>query len=479
MAETKDSNEAEPSETRWAELDLRSLALFRVLLGLFVLATLAQSAPHWGEFFTDSGVLPRETLISSEYSDTWLSFHLGTGYLYTQVGLNLTLAALAVGLIVGWRTPWMVLGCWVLLGSLTARNPFIFDRGNLQLALCLFWGFFLPLGAKWSLDARAGRRCFGQSQGIAAAALVIQFAQIYLFTAYLKNGPFWLNRGDGLEHSLISPLFATPLSLWLSEAAVPWLSFLNYTVIAGELLVALLLLCPWSVPITRGFAIVLLLGFHLSVACLFTLGLFPWLGAALPLVFLPREFWEGAGKRWSDFCDRHFGPIVAVTPPLPSKRLTVAWRLGLASCISLTVLSNFSFTTGYPQWARTGFVRELSGALRLSQHWELFSPIPPYYGHFTLTVTPPEGEPITVFEGPPTREQPKLADFPSHGWKMLMIASLFPSFEVVRPGIVKSLAQRSGITSLEGYSVSYKFQARLADSEGKLKAPEDWKLWEK
>lgn len=465
--------------TRWAELDLRSLALARVALGLFVFLTVVQMVGDMGAFFTDAGVLPREVLVRSAFANLWLCFHMGAGGLATPVVLNLILAAFAVGVMLGWRTPWMVLGCWVLLNSLQARNPFICDRGDLELVLILFWGLFLPLGARWSLDARAGRRPFGSPRGVAAAALVLQFALIYLFAAYLKNGPFWLGRGDGLWHSLISPLFATPLSFWLSQASQGWLKAGTYAVIAGEYFVAFLLLSPTAVPLARGLAVGLLLVFHGLVGLLFQLGLFPWLGALLPLALLPREFWESRwGQRGEAALDRRFGEQVgqeSTSQPLLRLRATF-----LLFCVGLAVLSNLLTAPFARGWTLPRPLLGAADALRLTQHWDLFSPIPPYCGWFELKGTDAGGVEHVLFAGPRGGKelrdrQPAVEAFPSHRWRMLMIASLYADFSLVRPGIARVLAARAGQPDLAG--LDFSFKVLLPDSKGVLAEPVEWKLW--
>ena len=468
----------EAQETRWAELDPRSLALFRVMLGVLVLLTLLSSVGDWTAFFTDAGVLPRDVLVGSGFADAWLCFHLGSGGLATQVVLNTLLGALACGLILGWRTWWMTLGCWVLLNSLQVRNPFICDRGDLELSLMLFWALFLPLGQRWSLDQRANRPPLGQAQGLAAAALVLQFAQIYLFAAYLKNGPFWLARGDGLEYSLLSPLFGTTLSFELAKLSPQLLYIGNYLVLAGELFVGLLLLSPWFVSMTRTFAVALLLGFHLCIAAVFQLGLFPWIGALLPLVLLPKEFWVdgwgvGPAKSLSKRLEG-FGPQM-------SERLG-RWGIGarnvfLTVCISLTLLCNFAFRPNGFAFERSDAILFLTDTLRLTQHWELFSPAPPYQGTFKLLKVGASGETSTIFEGPPTPERPSLASFPSHRWRMIMVASLFPDYALVRPGLARLLARREGSPPSDHSTLEYKFEVRLVGSDGKLEAPQVWPLW--
>ena len=61
--------------------------------------------------------------------------------------------ALAIALLIGWRTRPASLLSWFLLISLLARNPLIVGEGDRLLALLLLWAGFLPLGRHFSVDA--------------------------------------------------------------------------------------------------------------------------------------------------------------------------------------------------------------------------------------------------------------------------------------------------------------------------------------
>lgn len=146
--------------------------------------------------------------------------------------LFLLTAFCAIQLMRGWHTRLMTFGCW-----LYQRNPLVNDRGDLELILVLFWSFFLPLGA--STDQRARRHGSPAAPtfcSLASATLVLQFAQIYLFAALLKNGLPWL-RGDALLQACRSALFCTPLSQMLTNSP-ELLRALTHPVIALEVNVA-------------------------------------------------------------------------------------------------------------------------------------------------------------------------------------------------------------------------------------------------
>lgn len=447
------------SQEKWARFDLRSLALFRIALGLVLIIDVGTRLGHLSEFYTDQGVLPRLLFSRSEFAHQWLCFHLGVGH---WVGIFLLLmlqAGLGLGLFLGWRTRLMTVGSWFLFNSLLVRNPMVNDRGDLELSLLLFWSFFLPLGARWSLDARAGRGAFGNEEGLPVAAYLLQLAQIYIFAAFLKYGDFWLVRGDGFYHSLQSPLFAGTLAGYLARVPEVVLKAMNYAVVAGELFAGLLLLTPFQPRLLRAVAFWLLLSFHLGVFLLFKLGLFPLIGLIALLPLLSDDWWSRRPlSALERFLDNATGSRPGVSGPLPR-----ALKPILVGCMGLALLSNLAARPEGPAFQRPGFLVGLSQALRLEQHWDLFSPIPPYNGHFQI-LSMPEGEILLEI---PSNEH----SFPSHRVKMMMIASLYQRFALIRPGLARILAPP------ESGHILYRFQVRLVDRDGLHRDPENWVLW--
>lgn len=442
----------------WAHLDLRSLALFRIALGGVLLFDIASRFRDVTAFFTDEGVLPRLVLVESNYSDYWLDFHLGVGTTSGLVVLLCLQLFLAGGVLIGWQTRWTTLGSWVMLNSLHARNPFVHDRGDLELALLLFWGVFLPLGARWSVDARRSEPIPGSERGLPAAAYIVQIALVYLFAAYLKYGDFWLVRGDGMYHSLLSPLFATGLAGWLSTWPPTLLKVVNYGTIAGEYFVGFLLLCPKSVNLLRSSAIVLIASFHLGVLILFKLGLFPIIALVSLLALVPQSWWKMPPlSALEEVLDKRVGGEGVPTG------VGLLGKLFVGSCLALAILSNVAKRPDTDAFSRPKMVRRLSQLVRVEQNWDLFSPQPPYNGVFELQKVDDPGVLITI---------PESRDFRNHRWRMLMISSLYPSFYQVRPGLVREL-----LKDQEPGEYEYRFRVRLTEPDGKVGEAEVWSLW--
>lgn len=140
------------------ELDLRSLAVFRVGLGLLLLCDLVNRAWWLRAHYTDWGVMPREALLDTLWDRAWMSVHLFSGTFAPTAILFVLSGAVAVALLVGFRTTIATALSWFLLISLHARNPIVLQGGDIIFRLLLFWAIFLPLGARWSIDAALDTR---------------------------------------------------------------------------------------------------------------------------------------------------------------------------------------------------------------------------------------------------------------------------------------------------------------------------------
>lgn len=88
------------------EIDLRSLAVFRIGLALSILADLTQRARDIGIHYSDAGILPREFLLSHP------AIHAGALSLHALSGsegwigfLFAVHACAALALLLGFRTP--------------------------------------------------------------------------------------------------------------------------------------------------------------------------------------------------------------------------------------------------------------------------------------------------------------------------------------------------------------------------------------
>lgn len=368
-------------------LDLRSLALLRIGVGATLLIDLAQRLPDLRAHYTDFGILPRAELGHYTARTVWTLHGLASPSVEAVAALFALAALFAIALLVGWRTWIATLGSWVLLTSLQYRDPALAFGGDVMLRMLLFWGLFLPLGARWSLDARRGRAPGADRVvGVASLALLAQVTLVYVFTVLNRTGPTWWS-GAALHDALHFDQFASRTGVWLREAGAP-LSLLTHAAIWFEALGPLLLFAPVANGPLRTLAVALFLGFHATLGALFHIGIFPLVFAVAWLGLLPTWFWERVGGA------RAAGPGASWPRPLPREALA-ALALGLVLLSNLSSLRRDPLVyVPTPAWARP------AEWLYVDQVWGLFAPDPPVYdGWYAFLGVQADGGRVDPFWG--------------------------------------------------------------------------------
>lgn len=167
-------------------IDLRSLALLRLLLAVALLANLLSQLPDWLAFYSDAGVLPRDIAVRTDGSERFsLYFASGTAAFVFALWLTQCLAALA--LLFGWHTRTAIALSWLLLLSLQSRNPLVLNAADAWLATLLFWGLWLPLSARAAFDASLSSHSpptESRYQSWAAAALRLNVLALLLYPLF-------------------------------------------------------------------------------------------------------------------------------------------------------------------------------------------------------------------------------------------------------------------------------------------------------
>ncbi len=292
-------------------IDLRSLAAFRMGVAGVLLLDLWYRAHEITAYFTDVGVLPRIArieLFETHFRDTW-SLHLMGGTLWSQVLLFMLAAVLATWLLVGYRTRLAAFGSWILLCSLDARNPVILDSGDVLLRSMLFWGLFLPLGARWSFDQPPADGSFLRKPvitSVATFALLIQLCLMYWFSFAFKSlsvgempSP-WTHGYSAVYYALNCDAFATAGGIWLRQFPTV-MSVMTVSVLWMELFGPLLALSPWRTKWCRGAMVAAFTLLHIGFGLTLSIGLFVVICIVCWWLFLPSEFWDGLAamsRRW-------------------------------------------------------------------------------------------------------------------------------------------------------------------------------------
>jgi predicted DCC family thiol-disulfide oxidoreductase YuxK len=280
-------------------IDLRTLALFRVALAAMVIADLVSRARDLTAHYTDAGILPRAALLGP--LGQWQpSLHLMSGSATFQGVLFLIAGIAALALLVGYRTRAATILSWLLLISLQARNIPISQGGDVLLAMLLFWSMFLPLGARWSVDAALQTRPErGSGDGyfsIATMALLLQCMSVYFFSAQLKAGSAWMPDGTAVYYALQIDYLATPFAVWLRQFP-DLLTLLTYYVWWLELLGPLLIFSPILFLPLRLALMAMFISMHIGFLLCLEIGVFPLISITSLLAFTPGWVWDQLATR--------------------------------------------------------------------------------------------------------------------------------------------------------------------------------------
>lgn len=283
-------------------LDLRALALFRILLGLLLLVDLAARLTDLRVFYSDAGVLPRVDLLGrvATSSTPWLvSLHMVSGLWGVQLLLFATAAYCAFCLVIGHRTRLFTFLSWVLLVSLHNRNLTILNAGDLLFRVLLFWSLFLPLGARCSVDAAVREPARDRPEkgsdrtwSVPAFCFMAQVTILYWATALLKNHPVWTGDRTAVWYALQLDYMALPLAVLMRELPAAWLELMTRTTLHVEFLVPVLIWIPFLVGPLRLAACIVMIGMHLAFAATLQIGLFSYICSAMWLALLPPWVWD-------------------------------------------------------------------------------------------------------------------------------------------------------------------------------------------
>jgi len=424
-------------------VDLRSLALFRVALSGLILYDLYVRALRLTQYYTDAGVLPRAPFIE-KFGSIWRpSIHLMSGLESVQIILFLVAAFFALMLLVGYRTRFATGVSWLLLMSLQARNPMVLQAGDVFFRMLLFFAFFLPLGARFSVDGalekHQGRspqflpqHCFS----FAVVGLLLQIGFVYWFTAAIKlsgNSRFiWFNEASAVYYALSIDQFLRPMGYFLASMPMAVLKWLTHSVLIVEVMGPILLFWPIFPGIARILGILSFIGLHLGFGSSLNLGPFPLISVTAVLPFLPAVFWDKlipsnlknskmilAGKsffesgvfmkKWAERDARLPSCSGVIVANESFSHVGLKRPVNLVLIFFIIYIFIWNMGTVYPAWEIQNPARRIGVVLGFEQTWNMFSPPLRDDGWYVIPGKLKNGSEVDLFrEGKPVSwEKPK------------------------------------------------------------------------
>jgi hypothetical protein len=263
-----------------------TLALVRVAFGLVVVGWTLSLAPSLFDFFSLSGVLPRQP-----YGDAvgrWGILEVAPGDAVV-VALFLALLVASVCLTVGYQTKIAAAIVFVGLLSFQRRNPYIFNAGDDLLRIMAFFLLLAPSGASLSLDRwRRHRETFWEFPARphwSLRLMQLQMSVIYLFTVWEKvRGEKW-NDGTAMSYALRREEFARFLDPNLLTSTPLLVNLATYGTLALEAALGILV---WNRK-ARPWVLALGVIFHVSISLSVRIGFFTAAMLTLYLSFVPPE----------------------------------------------------------------------------------------------------------------------------------------------------------------------------------------------
>ena len=147
-------------------------------------------------FYGDQGVLSRQSVWTQGWQGGIFQLFLSAGDTPGLLFLFAVWAVAATFMLVGYQTRLACFITWYFVVSVQLRNPMIMDGGDDFLRVLLFWTPFLPLSARWSLDAKRNpnwEKLPNAYSSVATTGIYLQFFNFFVHffhSAVSKLAPF-------------------------------------------------------------------------------------------------------------------------------------------------------------------------------------------------------------------------------------------------------------------------------------------------
>jgi hypothetical protein len=371
----------------YGTFDHRSLGLARIYLGLLLLHDMVRRFPDLSTWYSNEGILPNHAVLWRPHSEYMFSWFFAASRTTEAAVMFVPCAVAFVLFMVGYRTRITKFFAFACMVSMAYRLAFLENGGDIALKVLFAWMLFMPLGARFSVDAvresLAARRERTADElnakvppadptkhagaSIAFFALLLQLATIYYFNAVNKRGWTW-HRGLAVHYVLYQERMNTWFAILVRDHLGVRLSrMLTLGTLTLEYAAPVLLLTPVFWRKARHLAIVLLPLMHLGFAAFLNLGQFSFNMVGYFPLLLTAEDWEAFGREFGPAPERARTVFVRESSPL-----AFAWARLLSRLDSFDRLKFASAAADAPgSWSveDPASNRRTTGALALAECW--------------------------------------------------------------------------------------------------------------
>lgn len=345
-------------------LDLRSLAVFRIAVGILILADLGFRWSTLTDMYTGEGFYTHA--LADKYYQVelgqqwpqyvWSLYWISDSVIFVQ-SLFAVAAVAALFLIAGKWTRIATIVSWLLLASLQFRNPLVTTSGDFLFKMLLFWSMFLPLGAKWSVDALKKPTEHTAVCSFATIGLIFQMFAVYFFSGVAKCNEIWFS-GNAMWYVLRLDIYITEFGRSMLEYPGA-LKLVSWLTLFAEVAWIWTLFVPWRNDVFRLSNIAIFGLFHIGIALSMAIGLFPAICVVGWLALLPHSVWL---KQKSALSIRNYIQLNAISTSrlaaelfcLTVLVLVIAWNIAnidhpLAQKLRVPILAQLVHQTGLAQ----------------------------------------------------------------------------------------------------------------------------------
>lgn len=312
----------------FGQVDSRPLSVFRIVLGLLLLKDAVYHFFIAEAFYSDAGFVPRSALEQGLLRTYRFSIMDAFAHAW-QAQLFFALWVVVLILFtVGYRTRLMTVLQFLIIVSVHERNIYVLNGADTVFRVLSFWSIFIDLGQYYSVDALRERfRRYGRTHQLAdlrvetmprttyafpVRMIQIQFALIYLFTAWLKlPGAAWRN-GDAVYYALQLQSLTLPTGDLVFAYAPLWmLRLMTYQSLFAELVFFFFVFLPFGQPLLRGIALFLGFLLHFGIGVTMSIENFSMVMIGGYLLFFE--------PAWIEWVDRKLRRVLTPsTLPLPA-----------------------------------------------------------------------------------------------------------------------------------------------------------------
>jgi hypothetical protein len=292
---------------RYLSLDVRWLGVFRIALGALLCVEVLRRWYYAPAFYTNDGLLPNHySLFAPMGRNVFSIYHAFSSYGEVSVAFFLTLLVF-LAFTLGYRTKLFHALSALCITSLNARNLFVENGGTVVVNILTIYTLFLPLGARFSLDAvreslrrRVDRsvldlnrpdplRAPQRATSLVVLLLLVQWSSIYFFNTVQKDGEGWRN-GSALYWFFQQDRIVTVFGIWArNHLPMSVIRFMTYGALCIEGSLSLLILFPFGQKWTRRVVLGLVWMLHGFIALSARIGPFSYAMMLFPLLLLGAE----------------------------------------------------------------------------------------------------------------------------------------------------------------------------------------------